>query len=240
MVNCEGCGASIDASENTCPYCGHVVSKKVEFLSKERVQIHSDTKRTGIHERDSTYGVVRNEDGTSKVIFGDGVTGRRPSSGADIRAGYRAGAGASGNIPTGIVKKLDKLHDKIKKVPDPSKGKGSRDLGKDLIEAFSIMGDLLALYQSGIAQEAHLSTKDRDRVSKGEKRIIPKLRNLVYFCERVDAKTQQKTGLSDTHMQDIKNAATATLRVVESGICTKCGAMNKSGDKRCRNCGASL
>ncbi len=223
MVSCEGCGASIDSNKSTCPYCGHVV-----------------VKRTEVYQRDSTYAVTRDDDGMSKVRFGDGVSGQRPSTGASTRESYRSGAGSAGNIPKGIVEKLDKLYGKIKKVPDPSKHKGSRDLGRDLIEAFSIMGDLLALYQSGIAQEAYLDTKDRDRVSKGEKKVIPKLRELVYFCEKVDAKTQQKMGLSDTHLREIKTAATKSLRMVETGLCSKCGTMNEPGSRKCRNCGTSL
>ncbi len=223
MVNCEGCGASIDSSEGACPYCGHVVAKQVD-----------------IHQRDSTYAVVRDADGTSKVQFGDGVTGRRLPSGKSIQTGYRAGGGSAGNVPKMMVEKLDKLYGKIKKVPDPSKHKGSRDLGRDLIEGFSIMGDLLSMYQDTIAKEAYLDSKERNRVSKGEKKVIPKLRELVYFCEKVDAKTQQKMGLSDAHLKEIKDAATATLRMVESGVCAKCGAMNKPGSRKCRNCGSSL
>lgn len=223
MVSCEGCGASIDANERACPYCGHVVVKRADAFQK-----------------DSACAVIRDEDGTSKIRFGDGVAGRRPSTGAGARSAYRSGAGSAGNVPKRIVEKLDKLYDKIKKVPDPSKGKGSKDLGRDLIEAFSVMGDLLALYQSGIAQEAYLDTKDRERVSKGEKKVIPKLRQLVHFCEKVDAKTQQKIGLSDAHLQEIRTASTTSLRMLETALCTRCGAINELGSRKCRNCGSAL
>lgn len=40
------------------------------------------------------------------VRFGDGVRGRRPGRGERIRAGFRSGGGAAGNLPAGSVKEV--------------------------------------------------------------------------------------------------------------------------------------
>ena len=41
------------------------------------------------------------EDDRATVVFGDGAFGRQPARGAAIRATYRVGGGAAGNVPGG-------------------------------------------------------------------------------------------------------------------------------------------
>ena len=225
MVNCKGCGASISVSDKECPYCGHSVIQRAQTLKNQ----------------ESTYSIQR--DGDSSVVrFGDGQTGRRLSSGKrNVSSQYRQGAGSeSGNLSPRIEKTLDQLYQQIKRVPHPTKQKGSKDLGIVLVESMGTIGDLLSLYQTAVAREAHLSTKDRKRISKKEDRVRPKLKSLAVFCERVNSKTQKKMGLSDSDIRKIRAAAVKSLQAIESGKCPKCDTMNRPGTTRCQRCGAPL
>jgi len=226
MVNCKGCGAGIGVSDKECPYCGHSVIQRAQTLENQ----------------ESTYSVQRDGDGSTSVRFGDGQTGSRLSSGKrNVSSQYRHGAGSeSGNLSPRIEKTLDQLYQQIKRVPHPTKQRGSKDVGVILLESIATIGDLLSLYQTAVSREAHLSTNDRKRISKKEKRVRPKLESLVVFCERVNSKTMKKLGLSDSDIRNIKNAAVKALQAIESGKCFKCGTMNRSGAKQCKKCGAPL
>ncbi len=225
MVSCEGCGANIDASDKECPYCGHSVIQRAEAQKSTL-------------ENQSAYGVVRDDDGGSSIRFGDGQTGARPAGGGDnVSSHYRQGAGSKGNVGSG---RLEEKLDQIERIPDPSRHKESKDLGVSLVESMSAIGDLTSFYQSSVSQEAHLSTDERERISKKEERVRPKLKAIVAFCERADSKTKKKIGLSDAEIHKIKTTASRALQLTSVGRCSKCGAMNKPGSKRCQNCGSSL
>ncbi|MHA1480064.1 MAG: hypothetical protein ACTSQZ_01395 [Candidatus Thorarchaeota archaeon] len=224
MVNCKGCGAGISVSDKECPYCGHSVIQRAQALENQ----------------ESTYTIRRGE--TTTISFGDGQTGSRLSSGKrNVSSQYRHGAGSgSGNLSKRIEKTLDQLYQQIKRVPDPSKQKGSKDLGVVLVESMGTIGDLLSLYQTAVSREAHLSTKDRKRISKKEDRVRPKLKSLAVFCERVNSKTQKKMGLSDLDIRKIRAAAVKAIQAIESGKCSKCDTMNRPGTTRCQRCDAPL
>lgn len=232
MPNCESCGAGIDTKDKECPYCGaSVIQKTAVYQSR-------------IEKSEKEYSTSRDADGNVQIRFGDGETGRRlPSGSGGISSTYRQGAGSQGNAPSGnLEEKLDRIDRQLAKVPDPSKHKGSKDEGITLIESLSTLSDLLSFYQSGISHEAHLSTTDRERISKKEERIRPKLKAVVVFCENVDSKTKQKMGLSDSDIQRIKTTATRALEMTESrtGKCSRCGNVNRPGTKQCQKCGAIL
>jgi predicted phage baseplate assembly protein len=64
------------------------------------------------HERDSLYGAAPadrafvthiDDAGRIAVRFGDGDSGARPATGAEVRASYRRGLGAHGNVPAGAL-----------------------------------------------------------------------------------------------------------------------------------------
>ncbi|MHA1908373.1 MAG: hypothetical protein ACW98Y_13825 [Candidatus Thorarchaeota archaeon] len=223
MASCDSCGGNIDANESVCPYCGASIMKWTE-----------------VHTGDRTYTARQDADGMTRVSFGDGKTGRRLPSGKDnVSSRYRAGTGSSGNVSAGLVTKLDELHHQIRRIPDPKHG-GSKDMGVTLIEAFATMSDILSFYQDGISQEASLDTDDRKRLSKKENRVIPKLRELVHFCERVDSRTKKKMGLSNSDVRRLKDAAVKIRHMAESSICSRCGTMNKPEKKSCQNCGLPL
>lgn len=55
---------------------------------------------------DWVYAVKIDVDGIARVYFGDGATGKVPTPGSVIRATYRIGVGASGNVPAGAINQL--------------------------------------------------------------------------------------------------------------------------------------
>ena len=70
------------------------------------------------------YELDRPPDGSAVVTFGDGADGARPATGASVRARYRRGLGASGNLAAG---KLGDIVDKapgLKRVANPLAASG--------------------------------------------------------------------------------------------------------------------
>lgn len=226
MISCKGCGANIDANDKECPYCGHSVIQ------------HTEAQKSSLENQGRIYGTTRDDEGNTNIHFGDGITGRRPSSGGHTSAQYRRGAGSETHSKN-LEDKLDKVDRQIQKVPDLSNQDGSKDLGITLIESMSALGDLLSFYQSSVAHEAYLSTS-RERLSQKEEKIRPKLKSMVTFCESVDSKTQKKMGLSDSDIRKIKMTATKALQMTESGKCSRCGTVNRLRATQCQNCGAHL
>jgi len=184
-----------------------------------------------------TYGTSTDEEGLTHLQFGDGQSGSRPPSGSgSVSSHYRQGAGSQGNVASERLEKLDQ----IERIPDPSKQKESKDLGVTLVESMSAIGDMMSLYQDSVAQESHLSTDDRERLSIKEERVRPKLEAIVAFCEKADSKTKKKIGLSDSEIHKIRTTATRALQMTSAGKCSRCGSVNRPGSKKCQNCGSSL
>ncbi|MDO9498782.1 hypothetical protein, partial [Falsiroseomonas sp.] len=82
-----------------------------------------------LHEagpEDEAYQVRIDEDGTTRVVFGDGVHGRRPSTGAlNITATYRAGIGPEGEAADRTITQLRTRPLGIRAVVNPSAAAGS-------------------------------------------------------------------------------------------------------------------
>jgi hypothetical protein len=91
---------------------------------------------------DDVYVISHDDDGAAGIRFGDGVAGRRPPAGSSIRAVFRSGSGAAGNVWTD-----DAQHDP----------------GVALLELLSYVADELAAYQDQIADEAYLETAGERR-----------------------------------------------------------------------------
>ncbi len=138
-----------------------------------------------------------------------------------------------------LEEKIDRVDRQIERTPDLSKQDGSNDMGITLLESMSAIGDLLSFYQSKVSQEAYLGSS-RERLSQKEENIRPKLKSIVTFCDRIDSKTQKKMGLSDSDIRKVKTTATITLQMIESRMCSGCGAVNRPGTTQCQNCGAHL
>jgi hypothetical protein len=230
MVSCDGCGGEVEVGVGECPYCG----KTLKRLDSAKRVFEGD---------EEVYHTSQDADGMTYVRFGDGQTGDRPTSGDGISSHYRQGSGVQGNVTSrSLEEKIDRATHHLDRVPDPSRHKGSKDVGVALVESMAAVGDLLAEYQGDVSHEAHLSTDDRDRISVKEARIRPKLEAVVAFCETVDSKTQKKMGLSDSDIRKIRTTAAKALHMTgsRSGECSQCGTSNRPGSKHCRNCGSPL
>lgn len=229
MTSCKGCGANIDANDKECPYCGHSVVQRTEAQTST------------LENQGRIYGTTMDEDGNTHIQFGDGQTGSRLPSGRDnVASQYRQGAGSQGSVHSmHLEEKIDRVDRQIERTPDLSKQDGSKDMGITLLESMSAIGDLLSFYQSKVSNEAYLGSS-RERLSQKEEKITPKLKSIVTFCDRVDSKTQKKMGLSDSDIRKVKTTATKTLQMIESRMCSGCGAVNRPGTTQCQNCGARL
>lgn len=78
----------------------------VRWERRENLLYHADAEgRVTLSGPDSReYFVQFDENGDAWVVFGDGVYGRRPPAGANnLRARYRVGGGAAGNVAAGAI-----------------------------------------------------------------------------------------------------------------------------------------
>ncbi|TYB39681.1 putative baseplate assembly protein [Micromonospora sp. AP08] len=82
----------------------------------------------GAGAEDRVYTVETRDDGTSLVRFGDGVEGARlPTGQANVRARYRTGLGADGNVRTGQLTTLLSRPLGIASVANPAPAMGGED-----------------------------------------------------------------------------------------------------------------
>ena len=86
---------------------------------------------------DRVYVIATDDAGTATIRFGDGASGERPPDGTAIRAVFRYGSGAAGNVWTDW---------------------NEHDPGITLMEVLSFAADELSAYQDQIAGEAYLET----------------------------------------------------------------------------------
>jgi predicted phage baseplate assembly protein len=78
--------------------------------------------------RDELYVTRRADDGKTAVIFGDGVNGARPPSGAEnVTADYRTGIGSPGLVGAGALTLLAVRPPGVKDVTNPNASEGAED-----------------------------------------------------------------------------------------------------------------
>jgi hypothetical protein len=92
---------------------------------------------TGRGPDDRVYVISADDDGAATIRFGDGTAGHRPPEGAGIRAVFRYGSGAAGNVWTDLPQH------------DPS---------VTLLELLSFVADELSAQLDQITEEAYLET----------------------------------------------------------------------------------
>jgi hypothetical protein len=82
----------------------------------------------GLGPNDPAYITRRSDDGTTTVIFGDGVTGARPPTGQqNIAATYRTGIGTAGNVDAGSLSILQTRPAGIRGATNPLPASGGAD-----------------------------------------------------------------------------------------------------------------
>lgn len=80
----------------------------------------------GLTERDRAYMIRHNDDGTARIIFGDGTRGARLPSGLEnVTARYRAGLGPEGEVRTNTLKLLQVKPLGIREVTNPVPASGA-------------------------------------------------------------------------------------------------------------------
>ena len=82
----------------------------------------------GLGPNDQSYITRRADDGTTTVIFGDGVTGARlPTGSNNVAANYRTGTGTAGNVAAGSLSILQTRPAGIRGVTNPLAASGGAD-----------------------------------------------------------------------------------------------------------------
>jgi hypothetical protein len=78
---------------------------------------------------DPHYTVRMTEEGYLRIMFGDGVNGRRlPTGENNVRIGWRMGSGTVGNLKAGSLKKLAYPHPRVEAVDQPASCAGGNDM----------------------------------------------------------------------------------------------------------------
>ena len=76
---------------------------------------------------DRVYRLETADDGTTTVVFGDGETGARPATGAEITASYRQGQGAEGRVHAGQLTSLLDRPKGLRGATNPLPSEGGAD-----------------------------------------------------------------------------------------------------------------
>ena len=77
---------------------------------------------------DPVYTTQPEEDGKTRILFGDGVHGMRPPEGTgEVRATYRSGNGLRGNLAPGSIIQMARPHELVEKVCQPFPSEGGND-----------------------------------------------------------------------------------------------------------------
>jgi predicted phage baseplate assembly protein len=77
---------------------------------------------------DQVFATAQDDSGQTSVLFGDGINGARPPTGANnIHARYRKGLGVAGNLPADAVQRLVDNTPNLQKVTNPLPSSGGED-----------------------------------------------------------------------------------------------------------------
>jgi len=77
---------------------------------------------------DPHYAVRMTEDGHLRIVFGDGVNGRRlPTGENNVRIAWRRGSGDEGNLPAGSFKKPAHPHPRVEAIDQPFPSVGGKN-----------------------------------------------------------------------------------------------------------------
>jgi len=108
---------------------------------------------------DHHYAIRMTEEGTVKILFGDGQFGRRlPSGKNNVRVRYRAGSGLWGNAPANGLEKPVNPHPLIKAVHQPVQAAGGGDMEDMVSLRDNAPSTLLALERAvSLSDFSHLA-----------------------------------------------------------------------------------
>lgn len=73
------------------------------------------------------YKIVQTDDGNTFIVFGDGVFGAIPASGAEIRATFRIGGGRRGNLSANVITRKVNVPTQVLSVTNPTAAAGGEN-----------------------------------------------------------------------------------------------------------------
>jgi predicted phage baseplate assembly protein len=89
---------------------------------------HETDSLAGLGPKERNFIVRIDDDGKTKIVFGNGVSGARPPTGqANLRADYRNGIGKGGNVRAGQIALLASRPLGVKEVVNPLRASGGAD-----------------------------------------------------------------------------------------------------------------
>ena len=92
------------------------------------VEWHETDSLAGLAPTDRNFITQTDDDGKTKIVFGNGVSGARPPTGnANLRADYRNGIGKGGNVRAGQIALLSSRPLGVKEVVNPLRASGGAD-----------------------------------------------------------------------------------------------------------------
>ncbi len=139
------------------------VAADIEVEVAGRVWQQVSTLRDSVSD-DTHYEVRMTEDGYLRIIFGDGVNGRRlPSGSNNLRLRYRVGNGSAGNLAAGSLNKAIKPSPLVDTVSQPMPAAGGGDMESLASLRNNAPPTLLALERAvSLGDFAHLATARSD------------------------------------------------------------------------------
>ena len=98
---------------------------------------------------DPHYLVRMTEDGHLRIVFGDGINGRRlPTGENNVRIAWRLGSGSAGNLDAGSFKKLAQPHPRVEAIDQPFTASGGDDKESVTSLRRSAPGSLLTMQRA--------------------------------------------------------------------------------------------
>lgn len=92
------------------------------------IEWHEKESLADLAPRSRTYFTEQDHDGVTSVIFGDGIRGSRiPTGPSNVKATYRSGIGAAGNVAAGRISQLATRPLGVKEVINPLESSGGAD-----------------------------------------------------------------------------------------------------------------
>ena len=114
---------------------------------------------------DNSYAVFIDVDGLASVIFGDGINGKKPLEGSDIKVTYRIGTGSTGNIGYNVLTEFsEEFSNIIAQVTNPLPGTNGVNL-ESIEEAKTLAPNYIKI------QDRAVTPKDYEAVAQEHKLV---------------------------------------------------------------------
>ena len=122
---------------------------------------------------DKSYSVFVDEDGIATVIFGDGVNGKIPIEGSNIKVTYRTGTGRVGNVGFNVLTQFPSaFSDIVEKVTNPLPGQSGVDI-ESADEAKMLAPHYIRMQQRAVTPKDYEAVaEEHSLVSRAKARFV--------------------------------------------------------------------